>query len=53
MLRISEAKDMGEVDRFKFYAHMKTYLAAPPDTLRVDEKNLREYYVLNVCARAS
>ena len=24
VLRISEAKDMGEVDRFKFYAHMKT-----------------------------
>ena len=24
-------------------------IAAPPDVLRVDEKNLREYYVLNVC----
>jgi hypothetical protein len=28
---------------------MKTYTAAPPDVLRVDEKNLREYSVLN-CA---
>ena len=26
-----------------FYDHMKTYTAAPPDVLRVDEKNLREY----------
>ena len=49
VLRISEAKDMGEFDRFKFYAHMKAYMAAPPDVLRVDEKNLREHSVLNVC----
>jgi hypothetical protein len=48
ILRISEAKDMGEFDRFAFYDHMKMYLAAPPDTLRVDEKNLREHYVFNV-----
>ena len=40
---------MGEVDRFKFYEHIKTYLAAPPDVLRVDEKNLREHNVFNVC----
>jgi Bifunctional DNA primase/polymerase, N-terminal/Family of unknown function (DUF5906) len=49
VLRVSEAKDMGEVDRFKFYDHMKTYLAAPPDVLRCDEKNLREHNVFNVC----
>jgi Family of unknown function (DUF5906) len=49
VLRISEAKDTGEVDRFKFYAHMKSIMAAPPDVLRVDEKNLREYSVFNVC----
>ena len=28
---------------------MKVYAAAPPDVLRVDEKNLREYNVLNCC----
>ena len=28
---------------------MKAYTAAPPDVLRVDEKHLREYSVLNVC----
>ena len=49
VLRISEAKDMGEFDRFKFYAHMKAYMAAPPDVLRCDEKNLREHDVFNVC----
>jgi Family of unknown function (DUF5906) len=48
VLRISEAKDMGEFDRFTFYNHMKTLLAAPPDVLRVDEKNLRQHDVLNV-----
>jgi hypothetical protein len=50
VLRISEAKDMGEFDRFKFYDHMKTFLAAPPDVIRVDEKNLREHNVFNVCS---
>ena len=47
ILRISEARDLGEVDRFSFYDRTKIYTAAPPDVLRVDEKNLREYYVFN------
>jgi Family of unknown function (DUF5906) len=49
ILRISEARDLGDSDRFKFYDHMKAYTAAPPDVLRVDEKNLREHTVLNCC----
>jgi len=49
VLRISEARDLGEVDRFAFYDHMKVYTAARPDVLSVDEKNLREYSVLNCC----
>ena len=48
ILRISEAHDLGDVDRFSFYDHLKSYTAAPPDVLRVDEKNLREYAVWNV-----
>jgi Family of unknown function (DUF5906) len=48
ILRISEARDLGEVDRFKFYDHSKAMTAAPPDVLRVNEKNLREHYVPNV-----
>jgi Family of unknown function (DUF5906) len=49
IMRINEARDLGETDRFKFYDHMKAYTAAPPDVLRVDEKNLREHSVVNVC----
>lgn len=49
ILRVSEARDLGDVDRFAFYDHMKTYTAAPPDVLRVDEKHLREYSAFNVC----
>ena len=47
MLRISEARDLGDGDRFKFYEHAKTYTASPPEFLRVDEKNLREIPVVN------
>jgi hypothetical protein len=46
--RVSEARDLGDVDRFKFYEHSKVYIAAPPDVLRVDEKHLREAYIRNV-----
>jgi len=49
ILRINEARDLGDTDRFKFYDHMKAYTAAPPDVLRVDEKHLREHSVLNCC----
>jgi hypothetical protein len=49
ILRISEARDLGDVNRFAFYDHMKVYTAAPPDVLRCDEKNLREYSVPNIC----
>ena len=49
ILRINEARDLGEFDRFAFYDHMKAFIAAPPDVLRVDEKHLREYYVFNLC----
>jgi Family of unknown function (DUF5906) len=47
ILRVNEARDLGEFDRFAFYDHMKAYTAAPPDTLRVDEKHLREHYIFN------
>jgi hypothetical protein len=49
ILRINEARDLGEINRYSFYEHLKIYTAAPPDVLRVDEKNLREYVVWNVC----
>ena len=33
VLRISERKDLGDIDRFAFYEATKTLTAAPPDTL--------------------
>jgi hypothetical protein len=47
ILRVSEARDLGEVNRYSFYEHMKTYTASPPDVHRVNEKNLKEHYILN------
>ena len=47
ILRVSEAKDMGDVSRFELYDGMKTLLAAPPDVLECNEKNIKQHYVLN------
>jgi hypothetical protein len=47
ILRVSEARDLGEVTRYQFYDHMKAYMAEPPEVLRVDEKNTQEYVILN------
>ena len=41
-------RDLGDIDRYKFYEHLKTFAAAPPDVLRCDEKHTREYAVFNV-----
>jgi hypothetical protein len=49
ILRVNEARDLGNMNRYQFYDHMKTYTAAPPDVLRVDEKHLREHNILNCC----
>ena len=48
ILVISEARDLGEFNRYAFYEHMKPYLAAPPETLEVDEKNVKAYQVPNL-----
>lgn len=49
ILRVSEVRDLGEVNRYAFYEFLKTITAAPPDVLRIDEKNLREHYIFNCC----
>jgi hypothetical protein len=46
-LRISEAHDLGDTDRFSFYEQMKNIAASPPDVHRINEKHIGEYYVLN------
>lgn len=48
VLRVSELRDLGDRDRFGFYEHTKTLIAAPPDTVLIDEKNIRAYRVPNV-----
>lgn len=48
ILRISEAHDRGEGNRYAYYEHTKTMLASPPSVLRIDEKNIREHLVTNV-----
>ena len=48
IVRVSEMRDLGDANRFTLYEALKTYLAAPPDSILVDEKNLREHYVQNV-----
>jgi hypothetical protein len=49
ILRISEARDLGDFDRYAFYEHLKVYCAAPPDVLRINRKHLHEYTVINCC----
>jgi NrS-1 polymerase HBD domain/Family of unknown function (DUF5906) len=48
ILRVSEARDMGDINRYALYEATKTLLATPPDVLRCNEKNLREHEVFNV-----
>jgi hypothetical protein len=47
ILRVNEARDLGDVNRFQFYDHTKLYTASPPDVLRVDEKHTNEHSILN------
>jgi hypothetical protein len=49
VLRVSEVCDLGEFNRYQFYEHAKTYLAAPPDMLRIDEKFVPEHQIVNCC----
>ena len=49
IVRVSEARDLGDRDRYRFFDHMKAYTAAPPTVLRVNKKHIREYQIPNVC----
>jgi hypothetical protein len=48
LLIVSEARDLGEINRPQFYEHMKQIGASPPPTLTVDEKNTHPYEIPNV-----
>jgi hypothetical protein len=47
ILRINEARDLGDINRYQFYDHTKLYTASPPDVLRIDEKYTNEHSILN------
>jgi hypothetical protein len=54
IVRISEARDMGDtnekrIDRYAFFERTKTLMAAPPDTLQVNDKYIKEYSIVNCC----
>jgi hypothetical protein len=48
IMRISEAHDLGDVSRFQFYERIKPYAASPPESLAVNDKNVKKYYIPNV-----
>lgn len=50
LLIINEARDLGDVDRYKFYESSKRFIAAPPDTLPCNRKYVAAYEVPNVMA---
>jgi hypothetical protein len=47
LVRVNEVRDLGEVNRFTFYDHSKALFASPPEVLRVNEKHIREYDIVN------
>jgi hypothetical protein len=49
ILRISETRDLGDVNRYTFYDASKVYCASPPEFLRVNQKHMQEFYIPNVC----
>jgi hypothetical protein len=48
LMRVSEARDIGDVSKFQLYEKTKTLGAAPPDTLRVNQKYMPAYELANV-----
>jgi hypothetical protein len=49
-LIVSEVRDLGEFNRYQLHERMKLYLAAPPDTLPINDKNVKTFYIPNVVA---
>lgn len=48
ILRVNEARDMGEFNRFDFYESIKQLTASPPETIPCEEKYMKKYSVANV-----
>jgi Bifunctional DNA primase/polymerase, N-terminal/Family of unknown function (DUF5906) len=50
ILRINEARNLGDQTRNDFYEKTKTLTAAPPEMLITNEKHMKQHHVVNVCA---
>jgi hypothetical protein len=48
VLRVNEALDLGEMNRFQFYNTLKDYIVTPPEHLNIEEKYLPAYPIVNV-----
>ncbi len=48
IVRINEARDLGELNRYDFYEFIKNLLCSPPEGIMVNEKHIREYWVANI-----
>lgn len=49
ILRVNEAHDLGESNRFSFNDRLKDYIVVPGHELFVNEKHVPHYYVPKVC----
>jgi Family of unknown function (DUF5906) len=47
ILRVSEAKDLGEVSRYDLYDRTKSLIAAPPEAVVINPKYGKQYYIPN------
>jgi hypothetical protein len=50
ILRINEARNLGDQTRNEFYERTKTLTAAPPEMLPTNVKHMKLHHVVNVCA---
>jgi Family of unknown function (DUF5906) len=53
VLRINEVRDAGDagkskIDRYSLHDHMKPLLASPPETFRINRKNIQEFAGFNI-----
>lgn len=46
---INEARDTGDQSKYALRNKLKRYLAAPPNSIHIDEKNRTKYFIPNVC----
>jgi hypothetical protein len=48
LMRINEARDSGDVNRFQLYQHTKIWMAAPPMQLTINQKGIPTYKIPNI-----